>query len=123
MLRRKLLFPGALLSPEPPPFMCRIIDQMRERRVPLTSANVAAALDTARHYVSSVDIEYALAGMGILPAEPCFFFKCLGACRRRMPRTCADLKVPQSAPHRDASNADPRIRRHPLGVRRRHTPK
>ena len=36
---------------------------------------------------------------------PKYFFKCPGACRRQMPTTRADLKVPKDASHRDLSDA------------------
>ena len=32
-------------------------------------------------------------------ADRALFFQCLGACRRRTPRTRAELKVPKDAPH------------------------
>ena len=49
------------------------------------------------------------------------FFQYLGACRRRTPKTRADLKVPKDASHRDLSHSTPRFDL-ALGVRRRHAP-
>ena len=51
-----------------------------------------------------------------------FFFQYLGACRRRTPRTCADLKVPKDASGRDLSDATLRFDLAPC-VPRRHAPK
>ena len=53
------------------------------------------------------------AANGLAPIAPshspsrrvCFFFQYLAACRRRTPRTGADLKVPKDASHRDLSDA------------------
>ena len=38
-----------------------------------------------------------------------YFFQHLGACRRRTPRACADLKVSQDASRRDLSDATLRL--------------
>ena len=48
-----------------------------------------------------------------------FFFQFLGACRRRAPRTCVGLKVPNDASHRDLSDAILRFDL-ALGARRWH---
>ena len=50
------------------------------------------------------------------------FFQNLGACRRRAPRTRADLKVPKDASRQDLSASTLRFDL-ALGVRRRHAPK
>ena len=57
------------------------------------------------------------------PTELCFFKKIqfLGACRRRTPRTCVDLKAPKDASCRDHSGATVRLGP-ALGVRRRQAP-
>ena len=51
-----------------------------------------------------------------------FFYQYLGACRRRTPRNCADLKAPKDASHSDLSDAALRSDLG-LGVHRRHAPK
>ena len=57
-----------------------------------------------------------------LGAELGFFFQYLGACRRRTPTTCVDLKVPEDASHRDLSDAALRLDLS-FGVDRRRAPK
>ena len=51
-----------------------------------------------------------------------FFFHYLGACRRRTPRTRADLKVPRDTPHPRRSRCHPPFSIEPLGARRRRSP-
>ena len=56
-------------------------------------------------------------------AERAFFLQHLGACRRRTPRTRADLQGPKRCVWPRPFRRHPPIRSSPLGVRRRRAPK